>query len=253
MGRMLTRKSALLLLLMWPAAEHAQEVKYVDLTSVHQRKELRNPPASPVTDEPCNATPGCIGVGAGGGIGSVADGAPDSHDPHALGISLLTVSPSYVRPEEPFTVEFKVLNTGSVSLDLPISPNLSDLQPEDSSADFDFLSLGLAVRGSSVEPSRTGGNCLGYVELFGTPKHPDTMAVLKPGEWIRVKANITLFIPPSEPGPALFRGDFWLHRTKFHPYAGGSSTQATNLYPNNTPTPAVSVWLLSSGHNQMSK
>jgi hypothetical protein len=58
----------------------AQEVKFVDLSAVPQRVELRYPPAKP----------------SGGGVGGVGvgDGAPDTKDPHWLGVSLDRVAPT---------------------------------------------------------------------------------------------------------------------------------------------------------------
>jgi hypothetical protein len=59
----------------------AQEVNSIDLTNIHQRTELRHPPASA-----SDCTPGTSCVGSGYGGGSVADGAPYWRDPHALSV-----------------------------------------------------------------------------------------------------------------------------------------------------------------------
>ena len=75
----------------------AQEVKYIDLSVLSQRTELRHPPA-----------PSCeTGVYGGYGGGSVADGAPDVRDPHAIGVYSLSVSATEVTPSEPFEIEFR--------------------------------------------------------------------------------------------------------------------------------------------------
>ena len=71
----------LLLLLALPCLLNAQEIKYIDLTAVRQRTELRHPPA-PQSD--CKEGTGCIGSGYGGSI--LRDGAPNQRDPRALGI-----------------------------------------------------------------------------------------------------------------------------------------------------------------------
>lgn len=136
----------LLVLVACSAPLVGQEIKFVDLTVIQQRTELRYPPAPPVK---CDSDGHC----AGGGLdsGSVADGAPDRSDPHALGIYLLRVSPTDINPHEPFETEFKVLNTGQVPIDLPVSPHLSDLQPSDASLAFSYFSLALVTM-VSAEP-----------------------------------------------------------------------------------------------------
>src|SRR5437016_1895631 len=143
------RHTSLLLVLVCSGFLSAEEVKYIDLTSIQQRTELRTPP-SPPTD--CS---NCLGPGWGGG--SVTDGAPDFRDPHALGVFLLRVTPTDFDPEEPFEAEFRVQNTGLVPIDIPVSPHLSDLQPDDDSESFSYLSIALVVRGES-EPQRPNGS-----------------------------------------------------------------------------------------------
>jgi hypothetical protein len=183
----------------------------------------------------------CLGGGSGGG--SVGDGAPDWRDPHALGIYLLRVTPTEINPAQPFRVEFKILNTGTAPIELPVSPHLSDLQPSDESVAFSYFSLALAVRGEG-ETQRPDVACVGFVELYGSPDHSESMMALRPGEWIRVSANVKLLTWPSEPASARFRGDFWLRKNTFHPHPGGQFIEAQNLYPNDTPTPFVAVRLL---------
>lgn len=235
------RRGFLLLLLTLPCPLRAQEIKYIDLTAVRQRTELRHPPA-PQSD--CKEGTGCMGGGYGGG--SVGDGAPDQRDPHALGIYLLRVSPADINTAEPFQVEFKILNTGTAPIELPVSPHLSDLQPSDESVAFDYFSLALVVRGEA-EPEGPPVSSIGFVELFGTPDHAESMMVLQPGEWIRVSANVKLLTSPSEPVSARFQGAYWLRRNTFHPHAGGQFIETNNLYPNNMPTPFVAVRLLPHG------
>src|SRR5271157_5488826 len=128
----------LLLIFTLPCLLRAQEIKFIDLAAVHQRTELRHPLA-PQSD--CKEGTGCIGGGYGGG--SVVDGAPDQRDPHALGIYLLRVTPTDINPAEPFQVEFRILNTGTASIEIPVSPHLSDLQPIDESMAFSYFSVAL--------------------------------------------------------------------------------------------------------------
>src|SRR5437879_7083068 len=178
------RRVFLLLVLALPCLLKAQEVRYIDLTIVRQRTELRHPPAPP---SDCRVGAGCLGGGYGGV--SMGDGAPDRRDPHALGIYLMRVTPTDINAAEPFQVEFKILNTGTASIELPVSPHLSDLQPSDESVAFNYSSLALVVRGEA-EPQGPPVDSIGFVELFGSPDHSESMMVLRPREGVRFCGNV---------------------------------------------------------------
>jgi len=216
---------------------NAQEVRYVDLTAVTQRTALRHPPVPPIN---CKDDSPCVGAGHGGGSGT--DGAPDWRDPHALGIYFLSSFPAEINAVEQFEVEFKVLNTGLAPIELPISPHLSDLQESDVSP-FTYTSLALVVRVRGEHPACVP--CLAYVELYGARNREESAVVLKPGEWIRVKAK-TKF-QQGLTGVAELSAEFWLRTNTFTPDEGGGFTQARNMYPNVTPTPTVTVHF-SSDH-----
>lgn len=231
------RHLSLLLVFICSASANEREIKYIDLSSIQQRIELRHPPP-PRTN--CEDGSNCLGGGWGGG--SIGDGAPDIRDPHALGVYLLRVVPTDIDPTEPFEAEFRVQNTGLASIEIPVSPHLSDFQPDDESVSFSYLSIALVVRGQS-EPQRPDGSSVGFVELYGSTTHEGSVLVLKPGEWIRVRANVKLRTWPAEASPARFWGDFWLRKNTFHPHPGGSFTESQNVYPNTTSTPSISVYL----------
>lgn len=228
------RREVLFLLLAYPVMLRAQEVKYIDLSLVPQRTELRYPPTPPPD---CKAGTSCVGGGYGG-VG-VGDGALDRRDPHALGVYLLRVTPTDIDPARPSEAEFRILNTGLAPIELPVSPHLSDLQPSDESATFSYLSLALVVHAEG-EPHREM-SFFGSVELYGSPDHEDSMFVLRPGEWIRVTANVKFHSWPSEPVSTRLRGDFWLRRNTFYPHPGGQFREVQNLYLNATPTPGIAV------------
>jgi len=221
----------LLLSLAFCVSSQAQEIKHVDLSVVPQRTELRHPPMLP-----SEGSDGRHGVGAGYGGVSVSDGAPDRRDPHALGVYLLHVAPTEINPTEAFAVDFRVLNTGLSPIELPVSANLSDLQPSDESASFSYISLALVAK---VEDG--GGPFSAYVELYGSPDHEGSMLVLRPGEWVRVDARLKFHTWPPEPISTHLRGDFWLRRITFYPHPGGEFKEVQNLYPSATPTPGIPV------------
>ncbi len=240
------RCTLMLLLAVSSVLLNAQEVKYIDLSLVSQRTDLRNPPAPPVD---CKEGAVCVGGGYGGGSGG--DGAPDIRDPHALGVYLLYVTPTDINPAKPFEVEFKVLNTGLAPIEVPVSPHLSDLQPNDESVPFTYFSLALSVT-AEFEPRRPGLNSVAFVELYGSSDHVETMSELQPGEWMCVRANVKLQSGPSEAVSARLRGGFWLHRNVFHPHAGGQFTESNGLYPNATSTSFVAVHFLPSSSGRSS-
>jgi hypothetical protein len=184
--------------------------------------------------------------------GSVGDGAPDQRDPHALGIYLLRVTPTDINPAEPFQVEFKVLNTGTAPMEIPVSAHLSDLQPADESISFDYFSFSLVV-GGEAEPEGPPIRFVGLVELFGASEHPESTMILRPGEWIRVSANVKLLTSPAGPVSARLKGDFWLRRNTFRPHPGGQFIEVKNLYPNTTSTPVVAVRFLAHAEGALPK
>jgi hypothetical protein len=228
-------RTALLLGLIGSSLE-AQEIRYIELSYAEQRTQLRHPPpAGYCSDWTCS----------GGGGGTVVDAAPDRPDGRALAVYLLRVSPTEVGSLRPYEAEFKILNRGQVAIELPVSPHLSDLQPGDETADFGYFSLML---GTHIEPETNGPNVngIGYVWLYGSPERDGSMVLLRPGEWIRVKANMKLHTWPSIPVFARFRGEFRLRKNVFHPKPGGGFIETQNLYPNKTPTPSIAVHLLGS-------
>lgn len=234
------RTACVVMMLAWAGLLKAQEVKYLDISNIRQRTELQVPPSPPPDCEPgkgCNS--------GGYEAVSIGDGAADRRDPHALAIYLSRVTPTDINPAEPFEVEFKILNSGTAPIELPVSPHLSDLQPTDETVAFDYFSLALMVR-SEGEPQGPAVNSGGSVELFGAPEHPESMISLRPGQWIRVSANVKLRESPPETVAARFQGTFWLRKNTFHPHPGGKSIEMHNLYPNDTPTPFINVRLIPS-------
>src|SRR5260370_19459856 len=187
-------RCVLLLLLFVGSGLHAQEIRYIDLSVAGQRTELRHPPGD------CREGMLCVGTDGG----SASDGAPDQRDPRALGVYLLRVTPSNINPLEPFEAEFKVLNTGQVPLELPVSPHLSDLQPSDESFDFHYFSLSLVVR-EEPEPQGPDVAAFVYVTLYASTDRDGSVIVVRPGEWIRVRANMKLHTRPSDPASARVR------------------------------------------------
>ncbi len=217
------------LLLLTAVLAPSQQVKSIDLTNVVQRSELRYPPDPTLND----------GTGVGGGYGGLmlVEGAPDFRDPHALGVYLESVSPHEIDPKQRFEAEFKVLNTGLAPIELPVSPHLSDLQPSDESRTFEYLSIELLLSLMNADPQGPQIQSAAGIELYGSNDHEGTVLTLKPGEWIRVKANMKLRQWPSQPCSVRMEASFLLRQNTYTPHPGGSSKKIVNLYPNKTSTP----------------
>jgi len=228
----------LLAKLLVPAMLQAQEVRYVDLTGVLQRTELRRPP---LPQPECKAGVAC---GSGGSVGvSIADGGSDSRDPRKLTVQILSVVPERIDPLQPIEVEFSVLNSGRVPIELPVWPHLSDLQPPDESQSFSYMSLALAVNVIAGDAQQPIAGARSFVELYGSAVDARTMLVLGPGEWIRVRASVK-FPSPREAFPAWLKGTFWMHANTSYPRPGGSFKDVRNIYPNEGTAPPLPVQIL---------
>ena len=100
--------ACLLLTLAWAGVLKAQEGKYVDLSNIRQRTELRVPPAPP---SDCTEGKVCTG----GEAFSIGDGAADYRDPHALAIYLSRVTPTDLNPAEPIQMEVTIRWSGDAT------------------------------------------------------------------------------------------------------------------------------------------
>jgi len=231
----------LLAQLLVPAILQAKEVRYIDLTVVRQRTALRHPTVPP---SDCKAGMPC--ASSGWGAASVADSAPDSRDPRELTVQILSVVPDRIDPARPIKVEFRVLNSGRVPIELPVSPHLSDLQPPDESQSFSYMSLALAVSVIGGDAQLPISGTPTFIELYGSAADARTIMVLSPGDWIRVRADVKLSSVPRESLPATLKGSFWLRTNTFHPGSGGYFTESRNLYPNAGTAPPLAVQILPS-------
>lgn len=231
---MKVRAAAFAVLLCCPVLG-AQEIRYIDLTALEQRTELRYPPGPKLAPSQGITGGGSVTVG-----GIIGEGAPDIRDPHALGVYLTHRTATKIDPTQPFQVEFKVVNTGTAPIAIPVSPNLSDLQPADDSVPFQYLSLALAV--SVVGDPRSSA----YVEIYGTWRHDETVVTLQPGEWIRVTANVKLRALPASTDTAMLAGSFWLRENTYYPHPGGHFTDMGGSSPNLTQTPPLKVFWLGA-------
>jgi hypothetical protein len=203
----------------------AQEVKFIDFSDVQQRTTLRVPQTKVpnCTPEPC----------VGKRETSVGDCTTDVRP---LRVMLDWVAPHDITLD-PFKAEFSILNTGTDPVEVPISPHLSDLQPPGNLQQFGYISLALRIILSGIRPS--GATGVGWVDLFGSAKHPDTILRLEPGQSMRVTASLKLHTWPSQAVDAALHGDFRMLRNVFKPEEHGGFIDSVDLCANRTTLPSA--------------
>ena len=146
----------------------AQEVRYLDLTSVSESVGHEPPPGSMIEAYSC--------VGLKESI------------PQKARTTLEWMETTDLYPRQRVGAEFRVENIGTTPLRLPIHPTLADLQPKDLATPFVYYRMRLPLVAGI--PSEGSVLVAGELDLYGSAKRPDTLLILKPGESIRVKGNV---------------------------------------------------------------
>ena len=178
-----------ILMLLLSVSGMAQEVRYVDLSGVEQPKD-RTPHGSRVENFTC-----------GGSAKLFARRA---------GVSLEWIQTTDIYPRERLGMEVRVENVGTSPIIVPIHPSLTELQPN-SATRFEYYSLRLPLEASVPG----AGLLVGWLELYGSPTRPDTLLTLNPGEWIRVRGEITVHHSYETDRVATASADFWLSKNVF--------------------------------------
>jgi hypothetical protein len=206
----------------------AQEVGYLNLVGIAPRTRLRAPaPPPPV----CNEN-GCS-VSGGVGGGSIGCGIGSPNDPRALKTTLMFLDKLTYSAADSVEIELRIENVGTVSMEIPWSPHLADLQPADQTVPFSYTSLDITLLLRNRDEEH---DVPAIARLFGNPEHRGTLLVLKPGESVRLRLQTALSVPVTK----IKDGDLWsanvssgLRSEKFVPHVkyGGFSTDVVNLYP----------------------
>ena len=95
-------------------------------------------------------------------------------------------------------VDFTLTNVGKTPLQLPISVQPRDLEPDDPNASYSVVVLGIYLTRDSKRESILPGR----VDLYGSSKFPETMDELPPGGSIRVITRMLSGPSSSAPVPS---------------------------------------------------
>lgn len=150
----------------------AQEVGYWDLTNVAPRDRTRQPRS---------------GRYSGGGVGRGNGGPSEPKGP--VRVTLVAVDGSQARSARELTYEVKIENVGDEVIQVPLDPNLADMEPPEPEASYEYTSAGIGLDlADDAGPIVVRG-----LGLYGSAANPGTLKSIAPGEWIRVRAKARLF------------------------------------------------------------
>lgn len=154
--------------ILFSGAVVAQEVRYIDLSTVSESGGHEPPSGSMIEAYSC--------VGLKESI------------PQKARTTLEWIETTDLYPRQRVGAEFRVENIGTTPLRLPIHPTLADLQSKDLAMPFVYYRMTLPLVAGI--PSEGSSLVAGGLELYGSAKRPDTLLILKPGESIRVKGDV---------------------------------------------------------------
>ena len=206
----------------------AQEVKFIDLTSAEPKITIRTPPSS---GQQVKRNPdGSYTIQGFSQAVVIGDCGVGANDPHALKATVTWIDRLSYAEGDFMEWEVEIMNVGTVPMTLAASPNLSNLQPLDASVPFSYEETGVTL---SV---RTEYGCtdLAHVSIYGSDAQPDTIVVLKVGEWARLRARSKVELPrigtdQTLHGEAVAR--FWLRHGEVTPAPGTYGTRLMNQCP----------------------
>jgi hypothetical protein len=150
----------------------AQELGFWDLTSAAPRDRTRQPRS---------------GRGSGGGVGGGNGGSLKPAGPVRL--TLLYVDATLARGEREITYEVEIENVGDKVIEVPLDPNLADMEPPDPKLSYEYISGGPGLDlADAAGPISVGG-----LALYGSAARPGSLKEIPPGKWIRVRAKARLY------------------------------------------------------------
>ena len=137
----------------------------------------------------------------------------------------LQVRVDVISPGSDGLVDVTLTNVGKMPLQLPISVQPRDLEPDDPNASYAVVVLGIYITRDSKKESILPGR----VDLYGSSKFPETMDELRPQESVRVITRMLLG-PGVSAGPVssrALRAHVVLENQKVSTKGGQTSEETT--------------------------
>ncbi len=103
-------------------------------------------------------------------------------------MSLERLETKIIHPKQRIEMLVRIENSGEVPIEVPIAPQLEDVQANPSAIPYDYYSLELPLEAGL--PS--GGTVLGWWALYGSTSKPETLLNLKPGQSLYVKGKVVI-------------------------------------------------------------
>ncbi len=134
----------------------------------------------------------------------------------AVRVSVESLTPTDIHPTEQISAVLKVENSGQLSVVLPVSPHITDLQTEAGSVYYTAMFPLMAGVPNGMGPIK-----MGWLELYGSTLKANTTVSLKPGEWIIVRGGIRVRRWYEAESPAMAYSELQLYK-----WLSGTTDQA---------------------------
>lgn len=176
---------------------------------------------------------------------SDGDGVIGKDEPKALKTALLSLDRFAYAPDDSAEMEIKIENVGSVEMIIPWDPHLADLQPADEKQSFHYRSFAVVLHLTNTA-NKSQESIFEAAHLYGVTEKPDTLRILKPREWLRLRIKTKLAASSDKLKigaeysasvlPQL-RSETFVPNLRF----GGYSTDITNDYPRRLSGPELTL------------
>ena len=184
----------------------AQEVGFLDMTQVQIRYRVR------VTRS----------VGIIGGVMGHSKPLPPT-----MRIKLESLDRREYTIGETLLFEVKLENVSQDRVRIPWNPHPADIEPDDPAQLYEYTNGQFSLSGEDEHGETVH---LSGISLYGSPKVPGSLLELSPGNWVRIRAKIKLYVGETQWGKQLLsRGEselalkvsFSTSRTVVTPKNGG--------------------------------
>jgi hypothetical protein len=200
----------------------AQESGYLDLTEPLPRQRFHNPSA--------NGGTGGFGI-CGGNVSSIPE----------LTLVLASLDKFRYSVGEDVTFEVRVENTGTVSVDMPWTPHLGDLEPVDPTHSYSYSEALLHLNFLDTVSHRSFG--AGHL-FYGSHEVPGTLRELLPKQSIMIRARsrieqhedwLVKRLEEAQPLPLVVSPDLMLNAITYFPHEREeSASESYSCVPLNT-------------------